>query len=165
MPNEYPAFPDRPEFDVRGGMVTAFEVGGDIYDFYFIDDRRPGFVVADASGKGLPAAMFITNMRSMLRPASHRVADPGACLTLVNQLLCFDNPAMLFATAFYGVLDTETGEVAFANAGHNPPLHVEQGGVATPVKHLRAPMLGMFEEVVYRTGTLTLAPGDTLCRT
>lgn len=163
LPNEYPAFPDRPEFDIRGGMVTAFEVGGDVYDFYFVDERRLGFVVADASGKGLPAAMFITNMRSMLRAASHRVADPAACLTLVNQLLCFDNPEMLFVTAFYGVLDTATGEVAFANAGHNPPLHITPNGVATPLKHVRAPMLGMFEQVVYRTGTLALAPGDTLC--
>jgi sigma-B regulation protein RsbU (phosphoserine phosphatase) len=163
LPNDYPAFPGRSEFDVRGGMVTAFEVGGDVYDFYFIDDRRLGFVVADASGKGLPAAMFITNLRSMLRPASQRVADPAACLTLVNRLMCFDNPEMLFATAFYGVLDTTTGEVAFTNAGHNPPLHITREGVVTPVKHVRAPMLGMFEQVVYRTGALALAPGDTLC--
>jgi sigma-B regulation protein RsbU (phosphoserine phosphatase) len=100
LPVDYPAFPDRPEFDIRGGMVTAFEVGGDVYDFYFIDERRLGLVVADASGKGLPAAVFITNMRSILRSASRRIADPAACITLINRVLCFDNPEMMFATAF-----------------------------------------------------------------
>jgi phosphoserine phosphatase RsbU/P len=163
LPVDYPAFPDRPEFDIRGGMVTAFEVGGDVYDFYFIDERRLGFVVADASGKGLPAAIFITNMRSILRAASRRIDDPAACMTLINSVLCFDNPEMMFATSFYGVLDTATGEIAYANAGHNPPAHISRDGVARPLQHVRAPMLGMFEEIVYSTGKLTLAPGDTLC--
>ena len=163
LPNEFPPFPDRKEFDIRGGMVTAFEVGGDVYDFFFIDDRHLGFVVADASGKGLPAARFITNMRSILSSASRRVADPGECLTVVNQLLCFDNPERLFATAFYGILDTETGDVSFANAGHNPPVHLTRDGVTTPLAHVRAPILGMFEAARYTTGTLALAPGDTLC--
>jgi sigma-B regulation protein RsbU (phosphoserine phosphatase) len=163
LPNEFPAFPDRKEFDIRGGMVTAFEVGGDVYDFFFIDDRHLGFVVADAAGKGLPAARFIANMRSILSSASRRVPDPAGCLTVVNQLLCFDNPEMLFATAFYGVLDTETGVVLCANAGHNPPVHVTADGIATPLVQVRAPILGMFETAPYKTGTLTLAPGDTLC--
>ena len=163
LPNEFPAFPDRNEFDIRGGMVTAFEVGGDVYDFFFIDDRHLGFVVADAAGKGLPAARFVTNMRSILSSASRRLADAAECLTVVNQLLCFDNPEMLFVTAFYGVLDTETGVVSYANAGHNPPVHVTAAGVATPLAHVRAPILGMFEEARYTTGTLALAAGDTLC--
>jgi sigma-B regulation protein RsbU (phosphoserine phosphatase) len=163
LPNEYPAFPDRPEFDIRGGMVTAFEVGGDAYDFYFIDERRLGFVVADAAGKGLPAARFITNMRSILGSASRRLSDPAECLTVTNQLLCFDQPEMLFATAFYGVLDTTTGAVSYANAGHNPPVHITPDGIATPLAHVRAPMLGMFEQAAYTTGTLALGPGDTLC--
>ena len=163
LPNEFPAFPGRPEFDIRAGLVTAFEVGGDIYDFYFIDDRRLGFVVADAAGKGLPAAIFITNMRSILRSASRRIADPAECLTLINRVLCFENPEDMFATAFYGVLDTATGEISYANAGHNPPVHVSHSGVTTPLRHVRAPMLGAFEQIVYRTGTISMAPGDILC--
>jgi sigma-B regulation protein RsbU (phosphoserine phosphatase) len=163
LPNEYPAFPERTEFDIRGGMVTAFEVGGDVYDFYFIDDRRLGFIVADAAGKGLPAAMFITNMRTILRSASRRLSDPAECMTLVNRVLCFDNPEMMFATVFYGVLDTETGTVTYTNAGHNPPIHVTRDGVATPLQHVRAPMLGAFEHIVYRTGTVTLGAGDLVC--
>jgi phosphoserine phosphatase RsbU/P len=163
LPNEFPAFPDRPEFDIRGGMVTAFQVGGDVYDFYFNDDRRLAFVVADASGKGLPAAIFITRMRTILRAASRRIGDPAQCLTLLNEVLCFDNPDLMFVTAFYGILDTETGEVVFANAGHNPPVHVRPDGTAQPVQHVRAPILGAVEGIAYRTGTLVLAPGDTLC--
>ena len=163
LPNEFPAFPDRPEFDIRAGLVTAFEVGGDIYDFYFIDDRRLGFVVADAAGKGLPAAIFITNVRSILRSASRRIADPAECLTLINRVLCFENPEDMFATAFYGVLDTATGEISYANAGHNPPVHVSHSGFATPLRHVRAPMLGAFEKIVYRTGKISMAPGDILC--
>jgi phosphoserine phosphatase RsbU/P len=163
LPNEFPAFPDRDEFDIRGGMVTAFEVGGDVYDFFLIDDRHLGFVVADASGKGLPAARFITNMRSILTSAARRLADPAECIAVVNRLLCFDNPEMLFVTAFYGVLDTATGVVSFANAGHNPPVHITAAGVTTPLVHTRALILGMFEEAPYTTGTLALAAGDTLC--
>ena len=163
LPNEFPAFPDRPEFDIRGGMVTAFQVGGDIYDFYFINARQLGFVVADASGKGLPAAVFITRMRTILRAASRRIADPAQCLILLNEVLCFDNPELMFVTAFYGVLDTATGEVSFANAGHNPPVHVKADGTAAPLRHVRAPILGAMEGIAYRTGSLTLAPGDTLC--
>jgi sigma-B regulation protein RsbU (phosphoserine phosphatase) len=163
LPNEFPPFPERPEFDIRAGMVTAFEVGGDVYDFFLLDDQRLGFVVADASGKGLPAAMFINTMRTILRAASRRIDDPAACLTIVNQLLCFENPELMFVTAFYGQLDLTTGQIAFANAGHNPPIHVTRDGTAKPLRHVRAPMLGAFETVTYRTGTLALAPGDTLC--
>jgi sigma-B regulation protein RsbU (phosphoserine phosphatase) len=163
LPNDFPAFPDHPEFDIRGGMVTAFQVGGDVYDFYFCDERRLGFVVADASGKGSPAAIFINRMRTILRAASRRIADPAQCLTLLNEVLSFDNPDLMFVTAFYGVLDTMTGEVTFANAGHNPPVHVKPDGSATPLQHVRAPMLGVMEGIVYRTGTLVLGPGETLC--
>jgi sigma-B regulation protein RsbU (phosphoserine phosphatase) len=163
LPNDFPAFPDRPEFDIRGGMVTAFQVGGDVYDFYFHDERRLGFVVADASGKGSPAAIFINRMRTILRAASRRIADPAQCMTLLNEVLSFDNPDLMFVTAFYGILDTMTGEVAFANAGHNPPVHVKPDGSATPLQHVRAPMLGVMEGIVYRTGTLMLGPGETLC--
>jgi phosphoserine phosphatase RsbU/P len=163
LPNEFPAFPDRSEFDIRGGMVTAFQVGGDVYDFYFCDERRLGFVVADASGKGSPAAIFINRMRTILRAASRRVADPAQCMTLLNEVLSFDNPDLMFVTAFYGVLDTMTGEVTFANAGHNPPVHVKPDGSAAPLQHVRAPMLGVMEGIVYRTGTLMLRPGETLC--
>jgi phosphoserine phosphatase RsbU/P len=105
-------------------MVTAFQVGGDVYDFYFNDDRRLAFVVADASGKGLPAAIFITRMRTILRAASRRIGDPAQCLTLLNEVLCFDNPDLMFVTAFYGILDTAMGEVVFANAGPNPPVRI-----------------------------------------
>lgn len=163
LPDEFPAFPDRPEFDIRAGLVTALQVGGDVYDFFLLDGRRLAFVVADASGKGLLAAIFITRMRALLRAAARREADPARCLALLNELLCIENAELMFVTAFYGVLDTVTGTVAFANAGHNPPVQVRADGGAALVAHPPAPMLGVMEEVGYATGTLALAPGDTLC--
>ena len=163
LPNQFPAFPDRPEFDIRAGMVTAFQVGGDVYDFYFNDERRLGFLVADASGKGLPAAVFITRMRTLLRAAARRIADPARCLTLLNDILCFDNPDAMFVTAFYGVLDTATGEVLFANAGHNSPVHVTAAGTAAAVEHERAPIMGVLDGITYKLSRLQMAPGDTLC--
>ena len=163
LPNEFPAFPDRPEFDIRAGMVTAFQVGGDVYDFYLTDQRRLGFLVADASGKGLPAAVFITRMRTLLRAAARRIADPARCLTLLNDILCFDNPDAMFVTAFYGVLDTATGEVQFANAGHNSPVHVTAAGQAAAIEHRRAPIMGVLDGLSYPLGRLRMAPGDTLC--
>jgi sigma-B regulation protein RsbU (phosphoserine phosphatase) len=162
LPNEFPAFPNRTEFDIRAGMVTAFEVGGDVYDFFLLDERRLAFVVADASGKGLPAAEFITLMRTILRAAARRVADPGDCLTTVNAMLCMDNMDLMFVTAFYGVLDTRTGDVSFANAGHNPPFLVNASARPEPLAHVRAPMLAVMDDLVYRTGHIRMAPGETL---
>ena len=163
LPNEFPAFPGRQEFDIRAGLVTALQVGGDVYDFFLLDAGRLAFVVADASGKGLPAAVFITRMRALLRAAARREGDPARCLALLNELLCIENAELMFVTAFYGVLDTRTGTVAFANAGHNPPVRVRADGRAALLEHPPAPMLGVMEEVRYATGTLALAPGDTLC--
>jgi sigma-B regulation protein RsbU (phosphoserine phosphatase) len=162
LPQDFPLFPDRTEFDLHAGMVTAKEVGGDLYDFFLLAPDRLGFVVADAAGKGLPAAIFITLTRTLLRAAAQRLAEPADCLAAVNALLCIDNPTLMFATAFYGILDTVTGEIRYANAGHNPPYVLHASGTVDVLPGAGAMALGVIEDMPYQTQHTRLAPGDSL---
>jgi len=162
LPNDFPPYPERHDFDVYAGMVTAKEVGGDLYDFFLIAPDRFAFVVADAAGKGLPAAIFITLTRTLLRAAAARIAAPGECLRTVNAMLCLDNPTMMFSTAFFGVLDTSSGDIHYANAGHNPPYVVRAGGAIELVPSQGTMALGILEDGQYATGTVRLAPGESL---
>jgi phosphoserine phosphatase RsbU/P len=162
LPQDFPAFPDRNEFDLHAGMVTAKEVGGDLYDFFLLAPNRLGFVIADAAGKGLPAAIFITLTRTILRAAAERMADPGECLGVVNAILCLDNPTLMFSTAFYGVLDIRTGEISYASAGHNPPYLLRRSGNVEALHGSGAMALGVVEDMQYSTRQARLAPGETL---
>jgi sigma-B regulation protein RsbU (phosphoserine phosphatase) len=162
LPQDFPAFPDRREIDLHAGMVTAKEVGGDLYDFFLLDRDRLAFIVADAAGKGLPAAIFITLARTLLKAAAERKPDPGACLDMVNAMLCLDNPTLMFVTAFYGVLDLATGRLAYANAGHNPPYALGPARGVELVASTGDMALGIWEEARYRTRQLLLAPGEAL---
>jgi phosphoserine phosphatase RsbU/P len=162
LPHDFPPFPDRREFDLHAGMVTAKEVGGDLYDFFLLAPGRLGFVVADAAGKGLPAAIFITLTRTLLRAAAEKLEQPGECLRIVNAMLCIDNPSLMFTTAFYGVLDTQSGEIIYANAGHNPPYILSASGKVDALPRAGAVPLGVMDDVHYETQRLALAPGDTL---
>lgn len=162
LPQDFPPFPDRHEFDLYAGMVTAKEVGGDLYDFFLLSPARLGFVVADAAGKGLPAAIFITLTRTLLRAAAEKLEAPGECLRIVNAMLCIDNPSLMFTTAFYGVLDTQTGEVVYANAGHNAPYILSADGKLHALPSAGGLALGVVEDALYSTQHAALAPGDTL---
>jgi phosphoserine phosphatase RsbU/P len=162
LPQDFPPYPDRRDFDLHAGMVTAKEVGGDLYDFFLLTPNRLGFVVADAAGKGLPAAIFITLTRTLLRAAAQRLEQPGDCLTAVNAMLCVDNPTIMFTTAFYGVLDTETGAVLYANAGHNPPYVLRRDGSVDTLTGTGGMALGVMEDMRYQTQQVGLAPGETL---
>lgn len=162
LPQNFPAFPDRTEFDLYAGMVTAKEVGGDLYDFFLLGPDQIGFVIADAAGKGLPAAIFITLTRTLLRAAALRLDEPGECLTTVNTILCIDNPTLMFSTAFYGVLNTKTGDVNYANAGHNPPYVLRNSGSVEVLKSAGGMALGILENASYQTQRCQLMPGDSI---
>jgi sigma-B regulation protein RsbU (phosphoserine phosphatase) len=162
LPQDFPPFPDRSEFDLHAGMVTAKEVGGDLYDFFLVAPYRLGFVVADAAGKGLPAAIFITLARTVLRAAAERLKEPADCLSTANALLCIDNPTLMFATAFYGILDTRTGEIRYTNAGHNPPYVLRGSGTVDLLPGAGSMALGVMEDMAYRTQHVHLAPGESL---
>ena len=161
LPKTFPPYPDRSEFDIHAAMRPAYQVGGDFYDFYLLDDGHLGFVIADVAGKGVPAAIVMAVSRSLLKATAVSGAEPGQCVGHVNKLLCGDNTSGLFVTLFYGILDTGTGEIAYTNAGHNPPLHLSPGS-AVPLENQGGLVLGVDESVKYKTSTLTLQPGESL---
>ena len=161
LPQVFPPFPDRDEFQIHASMVPAKEVGGDFYDFFLIDRHHLGFVIGDASGKGVPAAMFIAITRSLIKAVAPLSSTPGECLAFVNTMLAADNPQTLFATCFYAVLDVRNGEVAFCNAGHPPPLILRAGtGVVDAIRDVSGVALGVMEDLDYETGSFQLASGD-----
>jgi sigma-B regulation protein RsbU (phosphoserine phosphatase) len=162
LPQVFPPFPDRNEFQIHASMVPAKEVGGDFYDFFLIDRHHLGFVIGDASGKGVPAAMFIAITRSLIKAVAPLSSSPGECLAFVNTMLAADNPQTLFATCFYAVLDVRTGEVAFCNAGHPPPLILRAGGGVDAIRDVSGVALGVMEDLDYDTGTFQLSPGDVV---
>jgi sigma-B regulation protein RsbU (phosphoserine phosphatase) len=162
LPRIFPPFPDRHEFQIHASMVPAKEVGGDFYDFFLIDAHHLGFVIGDASGKGVPAAMFIAITRSLVKAVAPLAATPGECMAFVNTMLSRDNPQTLFATCFYAVLDTRSGEVAFCNAGHPPPLIRRADGRVEAIRDVSGVALGVMEDLDYDTGRFSLAPGDTI---
>ncbi|KAF0225882.1 MAG: sigma-B regulation protein RsbU [Rhodospirillaceae bacterium] len=162
LPQVFPPFPDRDEFQIHAAMVPAKEVGGDFYDFFLLDHHHLGIVIGDASGKGVPAAMFIAIARSLIKAVAPLSRSPGECLAFVNTMLSADNPQTLFATCFYAVVDTRSGEVAFCNAGHPPPLILRQGQDVEAIRDVSGVALGVMEDLEYDTGTFTIAPDDTI---
>jgi sigma-B regulation protein RsbU (phosphoserine phosphatase) len=162
LPQVFPPFPDRNEFQIHAAMVPAKEVGGDFYDFFLIDRYHLGFVIGDASGKGVPAAMFIAIARSLIKAVAPLSGSPGECLAFVNTMLAADNPQTLFATCLYAVLDTRTGEVAFCNAGHPPALILRRSGEVEAIRDVSGVALGVMEDLEYETGTFRLEPGDNI---
>lgn len=161
LPRLFPAFPDRPEFDIFASMDPAKEVGGDFYDFFFIDHHNLCFLIADVADKGVPAALYMMVAKTLLKSEGQRLGEPDQILACVNNTLAEDNESCMFATVFCAILDTRTGEVRFANAGHNPPLLIDARG--TRYLTLKAGfVLGPVEDSAYVTERLTLQPGETL---
>jgi phosphoserine phosphatase RsbU/P len=162
LPQVFPPFPDRTEFQIHASMVPAKEVGGDFYDFFLIDQHHLGFVIGDASGKGVPAAMFIAITRSLVKAVAPMSGSPGECMAFVNTMLARDNPQTLFATCFYAVLDTRSGEVSFCNAGHPPPMIVRADGSVDVIRDVSGVALGVMEDLEYETGSFLLNPGEVV---
>jgi sigma-B regulation protein RsbU (phosphoserine phosphatase) len=160
LPRKFPAFPNRPEFDIYAYMIPAKEVGGDFYDFFLIDADHIGFVIGDVSGKGVPSAIFMANCRALLRSIASRGVAPGDCLTQVNKALAVDSESGMFVTVFYGILDTRTGEVSYANGGHNPPYHVVSGGEVRAIEGTSGLVVVVLDGFTFADRTLQLAPGD-----
>lgn len=143
-------------------MTPAREVGGDFYDHFFLSEDKLAFVVADVSGKGTPAALFMTRAISTLRDFSSMGIPIEEIMDRTNDSLCRNNKEKYFVTAWLGILDLSSGELTFVNAGHNPPVLRHADGKAELVKTKSSPILGALEGIHYRHGTLTLEKGDTL---
>ncbi len=162
LPSIFPAFPERPEFDIYATMNPAKEVGGDFYDFFMVDERHLAVVMADVSGKGVPAALFMVIGKTLIKDHTQPGRDLGDVFTEVNDLLCESNSEGLFITAFEGVLDLVSGEFTFVNAGHEIPFISKKGGGFEPYKIRAGFVLAGMEGMRYHCGSLRLEPGDRL---
>lgn len=162
VPFIFPPFPKRKDFDIYAIMNTAKEVGGDFYDFYFTDDKHFAFLIADVSGKGIPAAMFMMASKTLMKGLAERGKNVDEVFAETNEKLCRNNDAGMFVTAWMGVVNLETGHLAYANAGHNPPLVCGKDGRFEFLCNRPNFILAGMEETRYRKYEMTLKPGDTI---
>lgn len=167
LPQVFPEPTPECPVDIHGLIQPAREVGGDLYDFFNTEDGSLCFFVGDVSGKGMPAALFMARTKSLIRIATELMRGPDATvgpadiIARVNRELCQSNNDMMFVTLFFGMLNPKTGEVAYCNAGHNPPYRVGADTIST-IDQGKGIILGVRPQASYQTGALTLAPGETL---
>lgn len=161
LPSVFPPFPDDTRFDIMASMEAAREVGGDFYDFYFTAQDRVLVLVADVSGKGVPAAMFMMRAKTLIKSAAQTGKPLAQVFNEANEALCEGNSSCTFVTAWAGELNVHTGHLTFVNAGHNPPV-VRSGDRCEYLKTRPSPALGAMEGVEYRVDDITLAPGDAI---
>ena len=162
LPCMFPAFPERPEFDVYAGMTPAKEVGGDFYDFFLVDEDHLALVIADVSGKGVPAALFMVIAKTLLKNAAQTGLSPREVLEKVNNQLCENNQTEMFVTVWLGVYEISTGRLTAANAGHEYPALRRKDGTFELVRDKHGFVLAGMVGSRYREYELILAPGDTL---
>ncbi len=162
LPCIFPAFPGKKEIDIYATMNPAKEVGGDFYDFFMVDDRHLAVVMADVSGKGVPAALFMVIGKTLIKDHTQPGKPLGEVFSDVNNLLCDSNSEGLFITAFEGVLDLETGEFFYVNAGHEVPYINRAGEGYQPYKVRPGFVLAGMEDMRYKEGSLILQPGDRI---
>jgi sigma-B regulation protein RsbU (phosphoserine phosphatase) len=161
LPQVFPAFPERTEIDVHARMIAAKEVGGDFYDFFAIDHSRVGFVIGDVSGKGVPAALLMAIVRTLIRGSALEGGTPHECLAAVNNTISSDVVPGMFITVFYGVLDTKTGALEYCCAGHFAPYVISHGGVRA-LESVGGLVVGAVADWTYHSAKAQLSPGDLL---
>ncbi|MFC1511595.1 SpoIIE family protein phosphatase [Candidatus Latescibacterota bacterium] len=184
LPRKFPPFPNRLEFEIFASMEAAREVGGDFYDFFFIDDHRLCFLVGDVSGKGVPAALFMVTVKTLLKfEAQHgfnqgdifrradgresrerrsRLQTPGDILSRVNSIIAQENDEAMFVTLFFAIFNTQTGELSYANAGHNPPLVYTKQDSFQYISMPKGIVLGVIPEYTFTTQQIQFNASDTI---
>ena len=161
LPNIFPAFPDRPEFDLYASMDTAKEVGGDFYDFFLIDNDHLCMVIADVSGKGVPAALFMMVSKVILQSCAMLGQSSADILNKANEAICSNNETNMFVTVWVGILEISTGTITAANAGHEYPVLMKDGEFKV-LKGRHGLVIGAMDGVVYKDYQIKLEPGDKL---
>ncbi|MCR5230603.1 MAG: SpoIIE family protein phosphatase [Solobacterium sp.] len=161
MPNIFPPFPERKEFDIYAVMDPAREVGGDFYDFFMVDDDHLCLVIADVSGKGIPAALFMMISKVIVKNSAMLVGNPSEVLTKANEAICSNNNVEMFVTIWIGILEISTGRVTAANAGHEYPALMKKGRFEL-LKDRHGLVIGAMPEAGYYDYEFTLEPGDKL---
>ena len=162
LPKMLPPFPHHESFNLFATIAPAKEVGGDFYDFFQIDEAHLGLVIADASGKGVPASLFMAVTKTLIKATACVDRSPAETLGEVNDELACNNDQSMFITVFFAILDLRSGELRYANAGHNPPLLIGRDGALSYLPRTGQLVLGAMEDYRYRCDTLSLSPGDRL---
>jgi len=162
LPKKFPPYPERTEFDIYATIKPAREIGGDFYDFFFVDDEHLCFVIADVSGKGIPAALFMALTKTLLKAKATMGLATDKIISRVNEDLCIGNDMSMFVTVFCGILNVKTGEVQYTNGGHNPPLLIKGSGDVAYLEKSGELLVGAMEEAQYTARTITFGPGDSL---
>ncbi|MBP5216236.1 MAG: PP2C family protein-serine/threonine phosphatase [Bacilli bacterium] len=162
LPNVYPAFPERPEFDIYASMDPAKEVGGDFYDFFLIDDDHLCLTIADVSGKGVPAALFMMASKIILANNALISKSPSATLTNANHAICGNNREDMFVTVWLGILELSTGKLTAANAGHEFPILRKPDGNFELFKDKHGFVVGGTDGIQYKEYEIQLEPGSKL---
>jgi serine phosphatase RsbU (regulator of sigma subunit)/ABC-type amino acid transport substrate-binding protein len=162
LPGEFPPFPDRTEFDIYAVIEPAREVGGDLFDFFFVDSDHLCFVIGDVSDKGVPAALFMARTKTLIKSIAKGFNRSSEILKAVNEELSVNNDSLMFVTVFCGILKVSTGEVDYTNAGHNPPLVIRHGKEACFLAGTGDTILGIDEDLSFHQSSMVLEPGDTL---
>ena len=162
LPKDFPAFPDREDFDVYASMTPAKEMAGDFYDFFLVDEDHLMLVIGDVSGKGVPAALFMVIARTLLRNRSMLGGSPSEILEDVNRQLCDGNDSGFFVTVWLAIVDLATGKGIAANAGHEHPALRRTGEAFELVKYRHSPAVGTMDEIPFREHEFQLYPGDRI---
>ena len=160
LPQEFPVGPN---FSGAAVMTAALHVGGDFYDFFMVDQDHLAVVIADVSGKGVPAALFMAVSRTVLRAQAMATPEPAQCVVRANEQICAQNPMFLFITVFYGLLNIRTGQFDYVNAGHPSPVRLQRRTrQVAPLPRTDGMALGVMDDVPYRADRIMLEPGDAL---
>lgn len=162
LPRVFPAFPDRKELELYAVLEPALEVGGDLYDFFLVDDHRLCFVIGDVSGNGVPAALFMAMTKIMVKTLAASDPSPASIITHVNDALSADNDSCMFVTLYLGILNLRDGTCLTTNAGHNPPLLKRQDGQFEWLTAKDGPLVGAIQGIAFKESTFQLGPGDEL---
>jgi serine phosphatase RsbU (regulator of sigma subunit) len=162
LPRIFPPFPERQEFSIYAMMEPAKEVGGDFFDFFFIEKNKLCFLIGDVSGKGVPAALFMVITKTLLKNQALLGISTAEILYNTNNLLCLENEELMFVTVFIGIINTDTGEFQFSNAGHNPPLVSKRGSEFDYLKPKKSFVLAGMENFKFQSETIQLEKGDAV---
>lgn len=162
LPNVFPPYPNRTDFSLFACMHPAKEVGGDFYDFYMLGDDKLAFIVADVSGKGIPASLFMMKAKTQLKSLAENGLSLDQVFTQANAKLCDGNKVKMFLTTWMGVLDISTGALTYASAGHNPPLLRRAGGEFEYLRGQNDLVLAGLNGIKYRQHQISIMPGDAI---
>ena len=162
VPLTFPVYPEHPEIDIFAKLIPAREVGGDFYDFYFVDDEHLCLTVGDVSGKGVPAALMMAVCRSLLKAKAQDHLSSATIISHVNEAMAAENSNCMFITIFFAILNIKTGRMIFTNAGHNPALIKSKDGKVRQISTVHGPVVAVVEDHVYTESTVDIQSGDTL---